>query len=132
MAKGHPPIILVVDHERDRREALEALLTKAGHRVLVAEDGNQALKIADDVQPALALIGIALPGLGSYALAQGLRRIAEDRTMHLIAITPQRVDRERVLSSGFNMHIPTPIDPGSLLGVIADLLGVRPDESAVA
>jgi CheY-like chemotaxis protein len=121
MTDGLPPMILVVDHEKERREALQALLTHAGHQVSVAEDGLQALKTAIDVKPDIALIEVALPGLGGYAVAQGLRAAAEGRRMHLIAMTGQRHDRQRALGSGFDMHIPMPIEPGTLLEVIASL-----------
>jgi DNA-binding response OmpR family regulator len=127
MTNGSPPI-LVVDHERDRREAIQVLLEKAGHKVSVAEDGNQALKMANEVKPDIALIGMGLPGLPSDALAQGLRKNAEGRKMHLIAITPQRHDRERVGSSGFDLHVATPTLPDTLLGIIANIR--RVDETA--
>jgi DNA-binding response OmpR family regulator len=128
MTNGLPPMILVVDHERDRREALQALLTHAGHQVCVAEDGLKALKIGLDVKPDIALIHMTLPGLGGYAVAQGLRAAAEGRRMHLIAMTGQRHDRQRALGSGFDMHIPSPVDPSTLLEVIASLR--KPDEPA--
>jgi DNA-binding response OmpR family regulator len=118
MTTGPPPI-LVVDHERDRRDAIAGVLEDAGHKVSVAEDGNQALKMANEVKPDIALIGMGLPGLHSDALAQGLRKNAEGRKIRLIAISDQRHDRERVLSSAFDRHVTTPTPPGTLLEIIA-------------
>ena len=33
----------------------------------------------------------------------------------------RKVDRERSLAAGFNMHVPKPVDPGELTAIIADL-----------
>jgi CheY-like chemotaxis protein len=122
-------MILVVHRKKDRRDALKAVLESAGHDVSATHDGVDALKLAIDVKwPDIALIDMALPGLGGYGLAKGLRNAAEGRRLHLIAMTGQSHDRERALDSGFDMHITTPIDSGALLEIIASLRSV--DEPA--
>jgi CheY-like chemotaxis protein len=65
--------ILIADDHRANRDALAALLETAGHYVLTAGDGNQALNLARDHQPVLIISDVLMPKMDGYELARRLK-----------------------------------------------------------
>jgi signal transduction histidine kinase len=118
-----PRHILLIEDQRDSREALRALLERAGHRVAVAADGRQGIELALALQPEVALIDLGLPVVNGYEVAQKLRGSPEGQRICLVALTGygQPQDRQRVLAAGFDAHLLKPVDPGELWQAIAGL-----------
>ena len=65
--------ILVVDDEPAMVGALGALLGQAGHRIVAAYDGDEALRRFRDDKPDLVLLDLAMPGLDGAAVCQRIR-----------------------------------------------------------
>jgi diguanylate cyclase (GGDEF)-like protein len=65
--------VLVADDNRANREALAALLESAGHRVLRAADGREALSRAREARPDLVISDVLMPLMDGYELARRLR-----------------------------------------------------------
>ena len=65
--------ILVADDNRANREALAALLESAGHYVLRAADGREALARAHEARPDLVISDVLMPLMDGYELARRLR-----------------------------------------------------------
>src|SRR5262245_12180204 len=65
--------VLVADDNRANRQALAALLETAGHRVLVASDGREALHKARSERPELVISDVLMPLMDGYELARRLR-----------------------------------------------------------
>jgi CheY-like chemotaxis protein len=107
--------ILVVEDNRDGREALRMLLRMWGYEVEAAEDGRQAVQKAMAVRPEVALIDIGLPGLDGYEVARRVRSLL-GRDVFLVAITGygEPHDRRRALEAGFDAHLVKPLAPESL------------------
>src|SRR5262245_61968412 len=66
-------IVLVADDNRSNRQALAALLESAGHRVIVAADGREALDKARLERPQLVISDVLMPLMDGYELARRLR-----------------------------------------------------------
>ncbi len=58
-----PLKILVVDDEPAMVGAMGALLGQAGHRIIAAYDGDEALRRFRDEEPDLVLLDLAMPGM---------------------------------------------------------------------
>jgi CheY-like chemotaxis protein len=75
--------------------------------------------------PDIILSDIEMPGGDGYSLVRDIRgaQSAPWRSVPVVAVTAySRVeDRIRLLSSGFNMHLPKPLDPSELAAVITSL-----------
>src|SRR5262245_60438095 len=65
--------ILVADDNRANREALAALLESAGHTVLRAVDGREALAQALEARPELVISDVLMPMMDGYELARRLK-----------------------------------------------------------
>ncbi|HEX7219002.1 MAG TPA: ATP-binding protein, partial [Burkholderiales bacterium] len=108
--------ILVVEDNADAAEGFAAHLRLHGHEVRTAGDGEEALAIAREFRPQVALVDIGLPGMSGYELAHRLR----DTPALLIALTGhgQNQDRARAREAGFHHHFVKPADPGDIQAAI--------------
>ncbi|MBZ0106271.1 MAG: diguanylate cyclase [Sulfuricella denitrificans] len=80
------PRILIVDDERININLLNALL-KSDYKIMVATDGEQALKAAMTGKPELILLDIVMPGIDGYEVCRRLKATAATQTIPVIFIT---------------------------------------------
>jgi sigma-B regulation protein RsbU (phosphoserine phosphatase) len=65
--------ILIADDDPMSRRVLAQLLTAAGYKCRVSEDGSEALKVVHTTPPSLLLLDFDMPGLNGAEVLQGLR-----------------------------------------------------------
>jgi CheY-like chemotaxis protein len=100
---------------------LAGLLTESGHHVLVAYDGEVALREAEAFKPHVGLLDIGMPAMDGYQLAGRLRSDSQLPELFLVAITGwgQEDDRRLALSAGFDAHLTKPADPDQIAALLA-------------
>jgi CheY-like chemotaxis protein len=112
--------VLVVEDNVDSAQMLQACLELAGHRVLVADNGVDAVTVALRERPEVMLVDIGLPVLDGNEVARRVRAALGPAVL-LIALTgygrPQ--DRQQALEAGFDNHVVKPVDPEQLTSLIA-------------
>lgn len=81
-----------------------------GYRTAVAHDGPQALQVAAEFEPQIALLDIGLPVMDGYELGGRLREQRADMTLIAITGYGQDADRERARDAGFDDHLTKPVD----------------------
>jgi signal transduction histidine kinase/ActR/RegA family two-component response regulator len=116
--------VLVVDDEADSNEAVRALLSSCGAEVRPATSVAQALEILGEWTPHLLVSDIGMPGEDGYALIAKVRALEDgSKRIPAIALTAHASveDRVRVLSAGFQMHVPKPVEPAELLAAVASI-----------
>jgi signal transduction histidine kinase len=115
--------IMVVDDNEDAADLLASLLERLGNRVRVAHDADEALRIADEFEPDLAVLDIGLPMIDGYELARRLRERYAGRGLQLVALTGYgtAADKERATQAGFDAHLVKPVAIGALAAVIEKL-----------
>jgi DNA-binding response OmpR family regulator len=108
--------VLVVDDDRDTREATRLLLTLCGHEVVTARDGAAAVQAADSFRPDVVLLDLALgPGPDGYEVARQVRRRAGAQPVILCVSGYGRdEDRRRSREAGCDHHLVKPADPEEL------------------
>jgi signal transduction histidine kinase/DNA-binding response OmpR family regulator len=116
--------ILVIEDNADVRETLRELLEIEGHVVTLAEDGQRGVDLAGNGSTHdVALVDIGLPGLDGYEVAQRLADFRKQKgsPARLIAMSGygQAGDRRRALEAGFDAHLVKPVDPETLMQVLA-------------
>ena len=80
------PRILIVDDERINITLLNALL-KSDYKIMVATNGEQAIKAALASKPELILLDILMPGIDGYAVCRRLKEMPETQSIPIIFIT---------------------------------------------
>jgi signal transduction histidine kinase len=120
-AAASPVSVLIADDNADARDSLAALLEMSGHKVHAAPDGEQALALAAQHRPDVAILDIGMPLLNGYDVAARIRASDWGRRMRLIALTGwgQAADQERARQVGFDHHVTKPLDVERLQGLIA-------------
>jgi PAS domain S-box-containing protein len=115
--------ILVVDDNVDAAELLSYVLLDEGYDVKVANDAADALSVAGDFQPEVAILDIDMPVMDGYTLGAELQRRLGKAAPKLVALTGygQEGDRRRSREAGFAMHIVKPVDASRMLEVIEGL-----------
>lgn len=117
--------VLVVDDEPDARELVAAVLTGSGAEVVAVESAIPALEEIVQ-QPFDVLVSdIGMPEMDGYALIEKIRQLPPERGGRIPAAALTAYagieDRMRVLSAGYQTHIPKPVEPADLTAIVASL-----------
>jgi CheY-like chemotaxis protein len=112
--------ILIIDDSRDVTYPLNTVLTRMGHEIKVAENGEEGVRTAKQFLPDLVLCDIGLPDISGYDVAHALRSDPATRRAYLVAATGygQEDDRRRIAEAGFDQHLVKPVG----LPVLRELL----------
>ncbi|PYS37270.1 MAG: hypothetical protein DMG14_21865 [Acidobacteria bacterium] len=117
--------ILVVEDDDDTRELLRVLLETEGSAVTAAASVQEALSAYDQARPDVIVADIGMPDYNGYALIGRVRSRDRERgnLVPAIALTAftTAIDRDTVLSAGFQVHMPKPFEPSRLISVISEL-----------
>jgi signal transduction histidine kinase/CheY-like chemotaxis protein len=111
--------VLVVDDNGDAAETMGTLMEAMGAEVRTAQEGLQALALAEAFAPDLILLDIGLPGMDGYETARRLRQIP---SLHarLVALTGYGSvqDRQKALAAGFDDHVVKPLSAAGTLALL--------------
>ena len=122
--------VLAIDDDEDARNLLRTLLEKAQAKVTLASSVTVALELITQVRFDLVVSDISTPGEVGYTFIRHLRALSESQggMTPAVALTAfaREEDRQRALLSGFQVHLTKPIQPSSLVAVLAALVGPRP------
>jgi signal transduction histidine kinase/ActR/RegA family two-component response regulator len=121
-ARATPRRVLVCDDNRDFADSLASMLRLAGNEVCVTYDGLEAVAAAGIWRPDVVLLDIGMPNLNGYETARRIGDALSHRRPMLVAITGwgQEEDRRRSRAAGFAQHFVKPVDPDTLIRLIAD------------
>lgn len=117
--------ILVVDDNPANRALMYELLSPAGHRLVEAGDGEEALQKVEEESPDLVLLDLLMPKLDGYAVLEKLRQDPRHAKLKVVALTALAMqgDAEKGLAAGFDDYITKPIDTAKLLKKVEEMLG---------
>jgi PAS domain S-box-containing protein len=119
--------VLVVDDEPDTRELIREVLTERGSEVITSGSVDEALEALEEHKPDILISDLGMPDEDGYSLISKIRALPADRGGHIPAAAltayARTEDRMRVLRSGFQFHLPKPVDSAELVTVVANLAG---------
>lgn len=116
-----PARILVVDDELPIIELLSYNLKRAHYEVLIARDGEEALRIARQERPDLLILDLMLPRLDGLEVCRTLRR---ERDVPIIMLTARDAEVDRVvgLELGADDYVVKPFSVRELLARVKNVL----------
>lgn len=110
------PKILVVDDAAHMREVVaDYVLRPHGYAVLLAENGEQALELAQHDAPDLIISDIKMPGISGLDLVQAVHRDRPDLPVILITAEGSEHIAQQALRAGAADYFIKPFDPDELL-----------------
>lgn len=114
--------VLLVEDVEDNRKLAGDLLRFGGWDVVEAVSGEEAIALACREDFGLILMDLSLPGTVDGWGAT--RWIKQERSLPVVALTAHAMagDSERVMAAGFDGYITKPIDVGSFLAQIEEVV----------
>lgn len=116
--------ILVADDETHILNVVSLKLRNAGFRVLCAQDGQEALELAQQEKPDLLITDYHMPHLSGLELCQKLREDASLQKMPAIMLSARgfQLEESDTAASGIVMMISKPFSPRQLLTAVDQVL----------
>lgn len=117
--------VLIVDDEPDSRDLLVAALEQCEAKVFAFASASEALEAVSQLKPDVLVSDIGMPLEDGYSLIRKVRKLsaAQGGQIPAIALTAyaRAEDRTRAIASGFQIHIPKPVEPAELATMVASL-----------
>ena len=129
--------ILLVDDVEINRELAKVILTKQGHQVLLANDGQEALEQARKGGFDLILMDIQMPVMDGFEATNEIRAFELAHNLQpvpIVAMTAYALqgDKERCLAAGMDAYLSKPIKEDDLLAVIERMVPGQPPRELAA
>jgi DNA-binding response OmpR family regulator len=105
-------VILVVEDHPDTQSAVAEHLSQRGFEVLVASDGETAMRLARARRPDLVYLDLCLPHISGYEVCEQIRADQDLRDL-VVLMTSARGPVERVahsLEAGADVYVSKPFD----------------------
>jgi two-component system alkaline phosphatase synthesis response regulator PhoP len=116
--------ILLVDDEVDILEFISYNLEKEGYRVYTAQNGAEAIKVAEKVLPDLIILDVMMPEMDGIAACEEIRRIPMLQNTIIAFLTARGEDYSQIagFEAGADDYITKPIRPKVLVSRVKALL----------
>lgn len=103
--------ILVVDDDPSSLDIVRTYLESRGYTVATAVDGKDALAKLEDVQPAIMLLDVMMPGMDGWEVARLVKNHPNFRDVRVIMLTARSdfTDKHEGLRAGADDYIVKPI-----------------------
>lgn len=117
-------LILLVDDEPDILEIVEYNLAAEGYKVVTAENGEQAVKIAKKKKPHLIILDVMMPEMDGIEACEQIRRVPELSDTIITFLTARGEDYSQMagFDAGADDYITKPIKPKVLVSKVKALL----------
>jgi DNA-binding response OmpR family regulator len=127
VSEAGQPLVLVADDDPDILSLVSFRLERAGYDVVTAADGEEALRVALDRSPDLAVLDVMMPRLTGYDVTREIRQNDSLRQMPIILLTArvQEADVARGFEAGADDYIKKPFSPQELRARVQAVLGRR-------
>ena len=119
--------VLVVDDVRTNRLVLERTLSKLGYEVTSVGNGADALRLAKESPPDLALVDIMMPGMDGYEVCRRLKADPQTRDTQVIMVTAltEIEDLETGFEAGAMDYVCKPFNPRELVVRVRNALQLK-------
>jgi CheY-like chemotaxis protein len=116
--------ILVAEDERDIRDLIQFTLEFAGHQVVTAANGEEAVHVAQREVPELILSDVRMPRLSGYEACKLIK--ADPATAHIpvvfLSAKGQDAEVQSGLDAGAAEYLLKPFAPDQLMAKVAEIL----------
>ncbi|MBW4492923.1 MAG: response regulator [Oscillatoria princeps RMCB-10] len=123
-----PPLVLAVDDSEDNLGLIGQIIELLGCSFMGASDGQTALVLAKQSQPALVLLDICMPDVDGIEVVRRLKQDPQTANIPVVAITglAKAEDRDRILAAGCADCITKPFVLENLEATLCRHLNLQP------
>ena len=121
--------VLVCDDEPYIVESVSYVVRKAGFEVETAEDGEEALAVAQKSRPDLIFLDIMMPKISGYEVCRRLKEDPATRGAYIVMLTArgQDEDERKALDMGADEFMTKPFSPRKMRAKLHEVLGNGPE-----
>ncbi len=116
--------VLIADDEPNQLELVSFNLSQAGFSVTRAADGQQALDLAEELQPDIVILDWMMPKLSGIEVCRTLRSMPETRLIPIIMLSARGEEGDRTLGLdvGADDYVSKPFSPRELVSRVRAVL----------
>jgi len=116
--------ILVVDDSPTALKLVSQTLATAGHHIITASDGEEAVVKATDAHPDLMILDVVMPHKNGYQVCRQLKNDAKTHDIKIILLTIQNQQADHLwgMHQGADAYLAKPLHEAELLATVARLL----------
>ena len=118
------PLVLVADDDDDILLLVTTRLRRDGFEVISARNGEEALALAHERQPDIAVLDIGMPKLDGLEVLQAIRadEVLKNIRVLLLTAKAQESDVRRGYEMGADAYVRKPFSPGDLSSRVRELV----------
>jgi CheY-like chemotaxis protein len=115
-----PKVVLLVEDNLHNRRIFSGILTHYGFQVKEAENGVEAVAMAQSEKPDLILMDLSLPVMDGWEATRKIKDMPELRDIPIIALTAHAMagDEDRALEAGCDGYLSKPISPTKVVAEV--------------
>ncbi|MFP5351966.1 MAG: response regulator transcription factor [Actinomycetota bacterium] len=125
--------ILIAEDNAEIRTLVSSILVEEGHKVGVAQNGQQALDMMLDDPPDVLVLDIMMPQMDGYTVLKELKSSGIKETMKILILTAKTSESDwvRGFKLGADSYLTKPFDTDELINGIEDLLSSTKEQLRV-
>jgi len=118
------PLVLVADDDEDILLLVTTRLRRDGFEIVSASSGDEALALARERRPVLAVLDIGMPGLDGVQVLEHIRADEDLRGIRVLLLTAkaQESDVRRGFDAGADAYVKKPFSPAELSARVRELV----------
>jgi signal transduction histidine kinase/DNA-binding response OmpR family regulator len=120
-----PSTVLVIDDDPNVRRLMEKTLEAGGYRVHLAADGQEGLRLARELRPAVITLDVLMPELNGWQVLAALKADPDLASIPVILVTVVG-EQEKGFALGAAEYLTKPLDRERLVTVIGRHVGRNP------
>jgi signal transduction histidine kinase/CheY-like chemotaxis protein len=119
--EGKRRTLLVADDKQENRLVMVSMLEPLGFEIILAENGQEEIDKAKEIQPDLILTDLVMPIKTGFEAVQEIRNIPALKDIPIIAVSASVFDMDQTKSQvmGCNAFLPKPVDEGQLFALLS-------------
>lgn len=116
--------VLVVEDETNILDSLSFLMKRAGFEVLVARDGESAMRMMRSRAPDIVLLDVMLPRRDGYEVCREIRARPEWKNVRILMLSAKgrELDRRKGLDLGADDYITKPFSTREIVQRVSELV----------
>ena len=130
MARSRRPLVLVVEDDPDLGDTIVTFIKDEGLDAKLARDGDQAMRLVDQLHPAVMILDLMMPRRDGFSVLRELRADGRIGNLPVIVVTAIFGLSERLYATelGAADYVTKPFELDELLERVRNVLASRAEE----
>ena len=114
------PLILIVDDSPTEQHVFSKALERQGYDTVVANDGEEALAMAEEVRPDVIVMDVVMPGMNGFQATRRLSRNPATAEIPVVIVSGKGQETDRIwgLRQGAAQYLVKPVKSEELVSAV--------------